>query len=117
MAENWKARVQDMLNAIASIQLRTAGITYDSFESNETVAKATLYDFLIISAAARTIPAEIKSEYTDISWQMLNDMRTVIAYDYKTNLERVWRTSQSEFPLLLPKLQNMLQHEWEREAS
>ncbi len=51
-----KARIQDILNAIESIQSRTTGISFDQFSQDETIVKAVLYDLIIIGEAAINIP-------------------------------------------------------------
>jgi len=64
---SWQLRVQDILAAIAEIQKRTTGKTYEEFERDRTVVKAVLYDFVVIGEATRNIPAEI-------SWAILKSL-------------------------------------------
>lgn len=51
----WPLRIQDILGAIASIQARTAGMSPEEFEANDTVYKAVLYDFVIIGEASANV--------------------------------------------------------------
>ncbi|NEQ95546.1 MAG: DUF86 domain-containing protein [Cyanothece sp. SIO2G6] len=51
-----KERIQDMLNAIGSIQSCTDGMSFDEFSQNETIVKAVLYDLIVIGEAAINIP-------------------------------------------------------------
>lgn len=44
----WRLRVQDILGAIEGIQQRTATMTLEEFEANDTIAKAVLFDFIVI---------------------------------------------------------------------
>ncbi|MGH2412233.1 MAG: DUF86 domain-containing protein [Microcystaceae cyanobacterium] len=43
----WQLRIQDILQAIATIQQRLTGITFEEFQADETIIKAVLYDFII----------------------------------------------------------------------
>lgn len=41
-SRNWQLRIQDILNAVNSIQRRIAEMSFEEFEQNETVVKAVL---------------------------------------------------------------------------
>jgi uncharacterized protein with HEPN domain len=51
-------RLQDILNAISSIQHRTENIDFTKFSDNETIVKAVLYDLIIIGEAAINVLAK-----------------------------------------------------------
>jgi len=55
-SRNWQLRIQDVLNAINSIQRSTAKISFQEFEQNEILVKAVLYDFVVIGEAANSPP-------------------------------------------------------------
>lgn len=42
-----KERIQDILDAISSIQTRTASLNFDEFSENEMLVKSVLYDLII----------------------------------------------------------------------
>ncbi|MEM6404180.1 MAG: HepT-like ribonuclease domain-containing protein [Cyanobacteria bacterium P01_D01_bin.116] len=44
-----------MIQAIVAIENRVAGLSFNDFQANETIAKAVFYDFLIIGEAAINI--------------------------------------------------------------
>jgi uncharacterized protein with HEPN domain len=75
-------RIQDILNAINGIQRRTAKRTLAEIQHDEVLAKSILYDFLIIGEAARNIPTEIQSRYSQIPWRIMGDMRNIVAHEY-----------------------------------
>ncbi|MBC7971590.1 MAG: DUF86 domain-containing protein [Verrucomicrobia bacterium] len=107
-SRDWRLRIQDILNAIDSIQQRTAKMTLEEFESNETIAKAVLFDFIVIGEASRHIPAAIQSRYAQIPWRLMNDMRNVLAHEYfRVNLILAWRTIQNNLPPLKIPLQQL----------
>lgn len=102
-------RIQDILAAIACIQRRTIGMTFEAFEADDTITKACLYDFIVIGEAAINLPEEIKSRYPQIPWRLMGDMRNVIAHEYfQVELDIVWDTMQNYLPTLVAQLQDLL---------
>ena len=108
----WQFRVRDIINAVNSIEQRTAKMTYEEFAANETVVKSVLYDFIIIGEASRNIPAEIQSRYAQIPWRLASDMRNIVAHEYfQVNLLLTWRTIQNNLSPLKLQLLDLLENE------
>jgi uncharacterized protein with HEPN domain len=108
----WQFRVQDIINAVNSIEQRTAKMTYKEFAANEIVVKSVLYDFIIIGEASRNIPPEIQSCYVQIPWRLMNDMRNIVAHEYfQVNLMLTWRTIQNNLSPLKLQLLDLLENE------
>jgi uncharacterized protein with HEPN domain len=111
-SRTWQQRVQDVLEAIASIQRYTLDKTIEDFYSDGTLLQAVLYNFVIIGEATRHIPVEIQSRYPHIPWRFMIDMRNVVAHEYfQVESRRVWETIQEDLPPLPPQLQELLRHE------
>lgn len=107
---DWRLRIQDILQSIATIQHRTAGMTFEEFQRDETIIKAVLYDLIIIGEASSNVPDQIQFRYLDIPWRLMGDARNVIAHEYfQVNLEIIWDIITNDFPPLIPKLQDLLQ--------
>ena len=114
-SRNWKVRLQDILNAISSIEQRIDGLSFAEFAENETLVKAVLYDFLVIGEAAINIPADVQSRYAAIPWRLMGDLRNVIAHEYfQVNLRVIWNTAQQNLPSLVTQLQALLENEAEQ---
>ena len=108
----WQFRVRDIINAINSIEQRTAKMTYEEFAANETVVKSVLYDFIVIGEASRNIPAEIQSRYAQIPWRLSSDLRNIVAHEYfQVNLTLIWRTIQNNLSPLKLQLLDLLENE------
>lgn len=108
-SRGWLERIDDILAAIARIQRRTIGMTFEEFEADDTITKACLYDFIVIGEAAINLPDEIKSCYPNIRWQFMGDMSNVIAYEYfQVKLDIVWNTIQNYLPSLVAQLRDLL---------
>ena len=108
----WQLRVQDILDAITSIEQRTAGMRFENFAANETIVKSVLYDFIIIGEASANITEEIKSRYSQIPWRLMSDMRNIMAHEYfQVNLMLTWRTIQKNLPSLKLQLLELVESE------
>ncbi|EDX71762.1 conserved hypothetical protein [Coleofasciculus chthonoplastes PCC 7420] len=81
-SRRWQLRVQDILQAISSIQQRTAGITFEEFSTDEMLFDSILYKFVVIGEAARNVPPDIQNRTPDIPWRLMTDMRNVITHEY-----------------------------------
>ncbi len=111
-SRNWQLRIQDILNAVNSIQRCMAEMSFEEFEQNETDVKAVLYDFVVIGEAAINIPLEIQLRYPQIPWRLMGDMRNVIAHEYfQVNLRILWNTVQNNLPPLIAQFQELLKCE------
>jgi len=103
-----KARIQDILNAIDSIQSRTAGMSFNQFSQDETIVKAVLYDLIIIGEAAINIPAGVQALTSELPWRLMSDMRNIMAHEYfQVNLRVTWSTIQNNLPPLIHPLQQL----------
>jgi uncharacterized protein with HEPN domain len=108
-SRNWRSRIQDVLNAIDSIQTITEGVTFEVFSDNSLITKAVLYDFIVIGEASVNIPSEIQLLAPEIPWRLMADMRNVMAHEYfQVNLRLTWLTVQNNLPPLIEPLQRLL---------
>jgi uncharacterized protein with HEPN domain len=113
-SRRWQLRIEDILKAISSTQMQTAGIIFEEFSINEVMVKSVLYDFIVIGEASSHIPDQIRDSYPDIPWRLMIDMRNVMAHEYfQVNLLLTWRTIQNNLPLLAQQLREILQQNTE----
>ena len=102
-------RIQDILSSIISIQKRLSGLDFEQFCENETVQKAVLYDLIIIGEAAKNISPETQQKAPDIPWQLMGDMRNIMAHEYfQVNLRLTWSTIKNNLPKIVEPLQELL---------
>ncbi len=102
-------RVQDILNAIQSIQQRIATLNYEEFFHNETINKAVLYDLIVIGEAANQIPRSVQVLAPEIPWRLMSDMRNIITHEYfQVSLKITWQTINNNIPGLIRPLQHLL---------
>lgn len=91
MVRNGKARVDDILAAIADIRSDTCGLDYAAFARSPTVVRSVLYSIGIIGEAAKNLPPEIKDAHPEIPWRAIAGIRDRIVHEYfRTNTRRIW---------------------------
>lgn len=113
-SRRWQLRIEDILNAISSIEQRTEEVTFEEFSINEVMVKSVLYDFIVIGEASSHIPAHIRDSYPDIPWRLMIDMRNVMAHEYfQVNLLLTWRTIQNNLSLSAQQLREILEQNTE----
>ena len=98
-------RIDDMLDAIASIRESVAGVTYEQFLANREKHQSVAYNIELIGEAANAIPREIQEKYPLVPWGDYIGMRNVLIHAYvKTNWRTVWNTAISEMQSLEERL-------------
>lgn len=79
---DWKLRIEDILEAIEGISQFIKGMNYKTFCADTKTLKAVLYSIAIIGEAARLVPLEIQTEYPNIPWREMGDIRNVLIHEY-----------------------------------
>jgi uncharacterized protein with HEPN domain len=101
--------IQDMLDAIEKIQLKTKNITQQGLEEDDTLNLAIERLFGIIGEAANRIPITIQEKYSSIPWSNIVGMRNIIVHAYdKVETNIIWNAIQLKLPELKEKLTKML---------
>lgn len=72
---DWRLRVQDILDAIATIQLYTAGMDYFAFTHDRKTMDAVLRNITVIGEAASRVPETIQGESPEVPWADMRDIR------------------------------------------
>ncbi|NEQ19718.1 MAG: DUF86 domain-containing protein [Microcoleus sp. SIO2G3] len=111
-SREWQLRIKDIMASATAIIERTAGMTFEDFQVNQTITKAVLYDFVIIGEATRNVPVAIVSRYPEIPWRLMGNMRNVMTHEYfQVDLEIIWNTIKSSLPSLIPQIQDLIERE------
>lgn len=106
---DWRLRVQDILDAIATIQSYTAGMDYPAFDQDRRTVDAVLRNITVIGEAASRIPEAIQVASPEIPWADMRDMRNVVVHEYfGINRQILWDTTQTDLPPLVLQLQALL---------
>ncbi|MBI3444492.1 MAG: DUF86 domain-containing protein [Magnetospirillum sp.] len=91
MVRDGKARIDDILAAIADIRSDTCGMDYTAFARSPTVVRSILYSIGIIGEAAKNLSPELKDAHPEIPWRAIAGIRDRIVHEYfRTNTRRIW---------------------------
>ena len=71
-------RIEDMLEAIASIRESVKGVTYEQFVANREKRQSVAYDIEVIGEAANAIARDVQNKYPAIPWSDFIGMRNVL---------------------------------------
>jgi len=109
---DWKLRVEDILEAIARIERYTAGMNYEAFRVDDRTIDAVVRNLEVIGEAARHVPDGMRTEYADIPWARMRDIRNILIHEYfGVSIPIVWQTIRKDLPPLVPLLRKALEQD------
>jgi uncharacterized protein with HEPN domain len=87
----------------------TNEIGEEEFLQNDIYQKATAMSLLNIGEHANGLTRELWTEFKDIEWRKIVDLRNVVAHGYgELRMGLVWNLSRKEVPALTKQLENLL---------
>ncbi|MFG6099808.1 HepT-like ribonuclease domain-containing protein [Leptothoe sp. ISB3NOV94-8A] len=79
----------------------SAGLSLAEFAEAEDEQLLILKNIEIIGEAVKSIPQEVREQYTQIPWKQIVGMRDRLVHQYwNVDVELVWDTMQTDLPLL-----------------
>lgn len=102
---DWRLRIEDILDAAASIEAYIAGLTFEQFQTDRKTVDAVVRNLEVIGEAAKHLIAVQDDLPIDVPWADIAGMRNVLIHEYfGVDLAIVWQTATSDLPLLRAKL-------------
>lgn len=78
--------------------------------SNEAYKRAVVRSLEIIGEATKKIPADIKYQWSSISWREMAGMRDKLIHDYMgINYNIVWDVAKNVIPGLMSQIEYILE--------
>lgn len=106
---DWVLRIDDILEAIERIMQYTAGMTWETFSTDDKTIDAVVRNVEIIGEAARHIPDDIVAQYPDIPWDSMRGMRNILIHEYfLVSVPILWQTVTRNLAPLVPELRRLL---------
>ncbi|MBU0483662.1 MAG: DUF86 domain-containing protein [Proteobacteria bacterium] len=98
----------DISEAMEKIRRYSAGMTIDSFQSDEKTADAVVRNLEIIGEAANRLPKEFHDKHSQIEWAKIVGLRHRIVHEYfGVDLVLIWQILQNDFPALQKSLEKI----------
>ena len=105
----WGDYLEDILEAIESIEEFIQGMTIDEFFSDKKTKYAVVRSLEVIGEASKNIPESVKFKFPDVPWKDMAGMRDkVIHYYFGVDYKVVWKTIKEDIPFLRPIIRGIL---------
>lgn len=103
--------LQDIREAMDSIELFVSGMTFQQFLADKKTTSAVLQKLQVIGEAAKAIPSEIRAEHPEVPWKEMGGMRDRLIHAYfGVDFGLVWAAITERFPVLRPAVERMLRN-------
>ncbi|WP_050387311.1 HepT-like ribonuclease domain-containing protein [Bradyrhizobium pachyrhizi] len=95
-------RLQHIIAEIEAIEGALEGCPYEDFRDSWLLRRAVEHGLLIISEAAKTLPAEVKEAAAGIAWRKIETLGNFLRHEYRdVDPELIWSITQDNLPTLL----------------
>ena len=104
-----KTRLQHIFDAIIEIESYIKNCTFAEFQNNMMMQRACVNLLEIIGEAANHISKWMKTDYPEIEWREITDLRNLLIHEYfgiDTNI--VWDIISNDLPTLKIKINEIL---------
>ncbi len=101
MSKNFTVYLNDIREAINSIEIFVEGMTFEEFQNDDKTSSAVIRKFEIIGEATKNIPETIRNQHPQIPWKDIAGMRNKLIHAYsEVDLKLVWMTIKQRLPEL-----------------
>lgn len=101
--------LNDIIDAIATIEEYIQGFTEEAFYSDRKTKDAVVRNFEIIGEAASQVAQEFKIQHPEIAWREAADLRNKIIHEYfGVDYVLLWEITQLDLPSLKQKIQFLI---------
>lgn len=83
-----------------------------AFLASRLIQDAVIRNLEVIGEATKNLSQDLRAANPSITWRQIAGMRDVLIHDYlKVNLNRVWRTVESDLPPLDAAVKQLLRQD------
>jgi len=101
--------LNDILNAIETIEDYTKDLTYDEFMQYNMCIQAVLLNIAIIGESAGKISKTIQQKYLEIPFRAIVSMRNRLIHGYyDVDIYRTWLVIQDDLPILKQQIKKII---------
>lgn len=102
--------LNDILNAMISIEKFVEGMSLDAFKEDDKTSSAVIRKFEIIGEASKNVSEEIKEKYPEVPWKEMSGMRDKLIHTYfGVNYRLVWTAIKERIPQVKPLIKKILE--------
>ena len=109
MKRDYKLFLQDIIDAMESIELFLGNMTLNELSNDDKSSSAIIRKFEIVGEATKNLPENLKEEHPEIPWKSMAGMRDRLIHAYfGIDYKLVWEAIKIEIPHLKPQLKEIL---------
>jgi len=109
MFKNFTIYLNEIREAINSIERFVEGMTFEDFKSDDKTSSAVIRKLEIIGEATKKIPENIRKKHSQIPWKEISGMRDKLIHAYsKVDLKLVWMAIKQRIPELKSFIQKIM---------
>ena len=106
---DFQVYVEDIIEAIDSIEEYTEELTYERFVKDKKTVDAVVRNLEIIGEATKHVSQRIRKKYPSVPWRDMAGMRDRLIHGYfGVNLDVVWKTVKERLPIVKPLIKEAL---------
>ena len=110
MSEKFLIYLNDIKNAIISIENFVDKMNFDQFKNDDKTSSAVIRKFEIIGEATKNIPEAIRKQHSQVPWKDIAGMRDKLIHSYsEVDLKLVWMTIKQRLPQLKSTIEKILE--------
>ena len=103
------AYLWDMLSAANEVRQIVGEMSFEQFQSDIVVMRATQRCLEIIGEAARRVSETVRQSHPEISWSEIIGQRNILAHEYgQIDYGLLYQTARQDVPELIAALQHLL---------
>ena len=112
MQKDDEVRLRHMLDAAREAVSFAHGRVRGDLETDRQLVLSLVKDIEIVGEAAAQISESARTQAPELPWQKIVAMRNRLVHAYfNINLDIVWQTVQGDLPVLIARLERILQPE------
>lgn len=101
MSKNFTIYLNDIREAINSIEIFVEEMTFEEFKNDDKTSSAVIRKFEIIGEATKNLPKDMRNRHSQIPWKEIAGMRDKLIHTYsEVDLKLVWMTIKQRLPEL-----------------
>jgi uncharacterized protein with HEPN domain len=99
MPRDYRAYLDDILEAAAKIRNYTAGLSLETFSIDSKTVDAVVRNLEVIGEAVKKIPDEVRLKHPEADWKRIAGLRDILIHDYfGIDLEIIWDILENKLP-------------------
>ena len=109
MPRDYKAYLEDIVQAAQKINRYISGLSLQTFSADEKTIDAVVRNLEVIGEAVRNIPVNIRERYPAIEWHRIAGLRNILIHEYfAISMKIIWDIVTNKLPILEQQIKKII---------